>query len=231
MAVAMFQWQLVVGRASGNHDVCRGSRDPFFATATRQYFRAGPNLFVDRIKPQFLFQFLKGILFNVSLRSVPKLHQRHVAPRRIATRQQCFNALAGGTAASAQEFNPTGSVHQCHLAASHLRSSRICRRSSCVMKLGQEPCKRSASSSSRRRRLNSVKAVTTASRLVFAPVCLMASRSDLSGISIVVFMLPKYFYLESCQLHFGILKLFQEPHVVFVEEADVVDAVDRKSTR
>jgi hypothetical protein len=38
-------------------------------------------------------------------------------------------------------------------------------------------------------------------------------------------MLPKYFTLESCQLHFGILKLLQKPRVVFVEEADVVDAV------
>jgi hypothetical protein len=38
-------------------------------------------------------------------------------------------------------------------------------------------------------------------------------------------MLLKYFDLESCQLHLGILKLFQEPHVIFVEEADVVDAV------
>src|SRR5580658_8691134 len=42
-------------------------------------------------------------------------------------------------------------------------------------------------------------AATTASRFVFAPVCLMASRSDFSGISIVVFMLLQYLFLESSQ--------------------------------
>lgn len=52
------------------------------------------------------------------------------------------------------------------------------------------------SSAMRCRRLKSAIALTTASRLVFAPVKRMASDSSASGISIVVFMLPDYRHTE-----------------------------------
>lgn len=52
------------------------------------------------------------------------------------------------------------------------------------------------SSAMRCRRLKSAIALTTASRLVFAPVKRMASDSSASGISIVVFMPPDYRHTE-----------------------------------
>lgn len=66
-------------------------------------------------------------------------------------------------------------------------SSRIRKSSSWVMKSSDFP-NLSVSFWSRRRRLNSEIAITTASRLVFAPVCRIASCSSSSGISNVVFM-------------------------------------------
>src|SRR5439155_2683575 len=86
----------------------------------------------------------------------------------------------------AQVLNPTGGIHQLHFAASHLASSRILFKSSCLMKLGIEPWSRSERRSSRFRRLNCSTAVRIASLLVFARVCLIASASTFSGISIVV---------------------------------------------
>lgn len=171
----MFEWQLVDRCTGGNDDVRSGSCDALFPGIPRQCSRSGPNLFVDRIKPQFLLQFRQRFLFRMASRSAPKLHQGNVAPGRFASNQECFDTLSGRAAASAQKFNPTGSVHQPHLAAFHFRSFRILWRSCWVMNPGQEPCSRSAISSNRCRRLNSLTAVTTASRLVFAPVRLIAS--------------------------------------------------------
>jgi hypothetical protein len=64
-------------------------------------------------------------------------------------------------------------------------------------------------------------AVTTASRLVFAPVNFMTSSRVPSGISIVVFTLLKCCSLLSCQLPFGIPKLFQKPRVVPAQVSDL----------
>ena len=66
------------------------------------------------------------------------------------------------------------------------RCRRCARSSSTVIRSGHVPAYRT-SSAIRRRRLNSARAVTTASRLVFARVKRMASASSSSGISIVVF--------------------------------------------
>src|SRR5260370_16878834 len=115
---------------------------------------------------------------------------------------QVLHGESGFGRVAEKKLDPTGSVNEFHFGASHFASSRMIFKSSWVMKFGIEPCNRSAKASSRFRLLNLRTAVRMASRLVFAPVCLMTSLRSSSGISIVVFMLPNYYFMKSSQCLF-----------------------------
>ena len=87
-------------------------------------------------------------------------------------------------------LDPRRRIHELHFAASQRASSRMAFKFSSIMKFGNDPLSRSASTTSRRRRLNSLTATNTASARLRAPVFFTTALSSLEGISTVVFMEP-----------------------------------------
>src|SRR5581483_10198582 len=206
MTVAMFKIRLVMSGARCNHNVAGRQRQSRLPTMKRQLARNPPDLRIDRQKSDFLFQLGQLAFLSCPASAVPQLHRCHVAPGSLAIKHQVFHAFTCWRFQLTQIFDPTRSVHQLHFMASHLASSRMIFKSSWVIKSLNVPRIRAFKAARRRSLLYFSTAVSTASFLVLAPVNLIASSSIFSGISIVVFMLPRYSVIYSVQTNSGILQ-------------------------
>src|SRR6185295_9889715 len=136
---------------------------------------------------ELLFHLAENPVIGGASGTVPQLDTHHVTEHgSIAGRDVAHAGSNGRIAARSERLDPRRGVNEEPLTSAQ-GSSRIRRSSSCVMKPSRVP-NFSTSFWSRRRRLKSDTAMTTASRFVLAPVCLMACRSSSLGISRVVFI-------------------------------------------
>src|SRR5436305_11538519 len=164
-------------RAGRNQEIGGGYGEAPAARRPCELAGEGPDTLRRGHGLELLLQLAEQAVLPGAAGAVPQLQPHEIAEDRpIVGRQGAHPAPDCRIAARPQGFDPSRRVDEIASAVAQ-GSSRIRRRSSWVMKPSSVP-NASASFWSRRLRLKSERAITTASRLVFAPVCRIASRSS-----------------------------------------------------
>jgi hypothetical protein len=187
VSVAMDEAESMVARTGGDQEVRSGHRDTLAAGRLGQLAGKSPNLGCRGNSLELLLQLAKQPLLLATLGAVPQLEAHKVAEHGpVIDSDRTDSRSDFRIAVRSERLDPGRGIDEEPLSRVQ-GSSRIRCNSSWFMNPSRVP-NFAVSSWSRRRRLNSESAITTASRLVLAPVCRIASRSSSSGISKVVFM-------------------------------------------
>jgi hypothetical protein len=187
MRIVVHHLNAVGTSAGGDQNILNRRRFARFAATIGQFTRCLPDFVANGKFWYDIFECAQTPSVAFASNAIPEFESDDWTPGRFPGFHQGPHLFSNqGITVLPKRLHPTRRVHKFHEV---LRAHRIFMSSSLVMKVLLEPRTRVASAM-RRRRLKSSRTVTTASFLVLAFVKRMASARVMSGISIVVFMLP-----------------------------------------